>query len=135
MSTEKKKKRRVAKLKKKKKKRFGLNWKKFWAEAKTFWAEKSVFGLKNVWAEKKSILGWKIKGNTPKEKKKKAGRKEKKKRGGWPGNKKEKEVCGAERKRKMRAGQIIFQHLFSFESSQKKIMVNSFVLDLIFSMN
>ena len=134
MSTEKKKKRRVAKLKKKKK-RFGLNWKKFWAKAKTFWAEKSVFGLKNIWAEKKSILGWKIKGNTPKEKKKKAGRKEKKKKGQLTETEKEKEVCGTERKRKMRAGQIIFQHLFSFESSQKKIMVNSFVLDLIFSMN
>ena len=40
-----------------------LNWKKVWAEK-----------LKNVWAEK-SILGWKIKGNTPKEKKKEGWRK------------------------------------------------------------
>ena len=91
------------------------------AELNVSWTEE---GLKHVlgW---KSILGWKIKGNTPKEKKKKAGRKEKTKRGGWPGKRKEKEVCSAERKRKRgleqrkRAEQIIFQHLFSFESSQK----------------
>ena len=42
-------------------------------EEKSGWSEKT-FGLKNVWAEK-SFLGWKIKGNTPKEKKKEGWRK------------------------------------------------------------
>ena len=43
-------------------------------EEKSSWTEKSVFGLKNIWAEE-SILGWKLKGNTPKEKKKESWRK------------------------------------------------------------
>ena len=33
------------------------------------------------------------------------------------------------------AEQDLWRILFSFQSSQKKIMVNSFMLDLIFSMN
>ena len=49
--------------------------------------------------------------------------------------KKKAEERGAEAERKRELEHRIFQHLFSFESSQKKIMVNSFVLDLIFSMN
>ena len=99
---------------------------------------KSFFGLKNVWAEKKSILGWKIKGNRPKEKKKMAGRKEKKKKGRLTRKKKRKRSVRCWKKKKRRVGTkkgcridnfsaFIFLRIFS-----KKIMVNSFVLDLIF---
>ena len=98
MSTEKKKKRRVAELEKKKN---VLGWteESFGLKQKRFGLKKVFLGWKMIGLKKKSILGWKIKGNTPKEKKKKAGRKEKKK--GWlTETEKEKEVCGAERKRK-----------------------------------
>ena len=50
--------------------------------------------------------------------------------------KRRKEERGAEAERNRGWEKRIFQHLFSFKSSQKKkILVNSFVLDLIFSMN
>ena len=95
MSTEKKKKRRVAKLKKKKKNVLGWTEKSFGLKQKRSGLKKVFLGWKTFGLKKKSILGWKIKGNTPKEKKKKAGRKEKKKSGGWPGNRKEKRKCAA----------------------------------------
>ena len=84
-------------------------------------------------------MGWKIKSNTPKEKKERPGEKwgrlkqknrsaktetekgggtEAKKKKGAETEKKE-ERCGTEAERKRGLEQRIFQHLFSFKSSQK----------------
>ena len=79
-----------------------------------FWAEKSVFGLKNVWVEKKDTRELKRK-ERQEEKETKGGSAETEK--GRKQKKKENSDAEAERKRGLE--HRIFQHLFSFKSSQK----------------
>ena len=70
----------------------------------TRWSwSKNVLGWKKCfWAEKR--LGWKIKGNSPKEKKKKAGRKEEKKKGRLTRKQKRKRSVQRWKKKKKMAG-------------------------------
>ena len=101
-------------LKKRKKwgaerKKRGLNQKRIKQkkeEEKSGWIEKkkkNVLGWKKCfWAEKR--LGWKIKGNSPKEKEKKARRKEEKKKGRLTRKQKRKRSVQRWKKKKKMAG-------------------------------
>ena len=123
----------VGRKKKKKRRRLNLKeqnilgWKK-----KCFWTEKK--GTRELKRNKRRRLDFSkrvvLKAET------KGGKEQRcwswKKEKGW--NRKKEKRCGAEAERKRGLEQRIFQHLLPFNSSQK-IMVNSFMLNLIFSMN
>ena len=140
LNQKKKKKKKKKNKKKKKKKKTVLGWKK------CFWAGKT-FGLK------KCILGWKIKGNTPKEKKERAGEKwgrlkqknrsteTKTEKGVGAEAKKKKEEKKAETEKKKKGAALKlnkregwnreFFSIYFLSNLLRKIMVISFMLDLI----